>query len=79
MIKRLGATAWRRLHRLAYLAGLLAVLHFLWLAKVGRQEPYYYAGWLALVLSIRLWDTARRVIARRRRRPAEAMPSGSIG
>jgi len=72
MIKRLGATAWRRLHRLAYVAGLLAVLHFLWLAKVGRQEPYYYAGWLALVLGIRLWDTARRVIARHRRRRAEA-------
>jgi methionine sulfoxide reductase heme-binding subunit len=72
MIKRLGATAWRRLHRLAYVAGLLAVLHFLWLAKVGRQEPYYYGGWLALVLGIRLWDTARRVMARHRRRRAAA-------
>jgi sulfoxide reductase heme-binding subunit YedZ len=72
MIRRLGATAWRRLHRLAYAAGILAALHFLWLAKVGRQEPYWYAGWLALVLGIRLWDSGRRVIARQRRRRAEA-------
>ncbi len=78
MIKRLGAPAWRRLHRLAYLAGLLAVLHFLWLAKVGRDEPYYYAGWLALVLGIRLWDALRRAGARHRRRAA-AMPPGVIG
>jgi sulfoxide reductase heme-binding subunit YedZ len=58
MVKRLGAVAWRRLHRLAYVAGILGVLHFLWLAKVGRQEPFYYAGWLALVLGIRASGSA---------------------
>src|SRR5262245_25682102 len=79
MIKRLGATAWRRLHRLAYVAGILAALHFLWLSKVGRQEPYWYAGWLALALGIRLWDTARRVVARQRRRHVETIPTGSTG
>jgi sulfoxide reductase heme-binding subunit YedZ len=68
MVKRLGAVAWRRLHRLAYLAGLLAVVHFLWLAKVGRVEPYYYAGWLALGLGIRLWAAARRAARRHRAR-----------
>jgi sulfoxide reductase heme-binding subunit YedZ len=64
MIKRLGNTAWRRLHRLAYLAGVLGVLHFLWLVKVGRHTPYYYAAWLALVLGVRagdaVWRSARR-------------------
>ena len=79
MIKRLGAVAWRRLHRLAYVAGVLAALHFLWLSKVGRQEPYWYAGWLALVLGIRLWDAGRRAVARQRRRAAETIPSGSPG
>ena len=64
MIKRLGAVTWRRLHRLAYVAGLLGVLHFLWLAKVGRQDPYLYAGWLVLVLGIRLGDAVRRRILR---------------
>jgi sulfoxide reductase heme-binding subunit YedZ len=67
MVKRLGALAWRRLHRLAYVAGVLGVLHFLWLAKVGRQEPFYYAGWLGLVLGIRAWDAGRRLLIRRRR------------
>jgi sulfoxide reductase heme-binding subunit YedZ len=67
MIKRLGAVAWRRLHRLAYLAGVLGVLHFLWLAKVGRQTPYYYAGWLGLVLGIRGWDLGWRTVRRWRR------------
>jgi sulfoxide reductase heme-binding subunit YedZ len=70
MVKRLGGTAWRRLHRLAYVAGILAVLHFLWLAKVGVIDPYYYAGWLVLVLGVRGVDGVRRFVARRRRRPA---------
>ena len=67
MIKRLGARNWRRLHRLAYAAAVLAVLHFVWLAKVGRTEPYVYATILALLFAVRLWDGARRLWARRRR------------
>ncbi|MGH7318897.1 MAG: sulfite oxidase heme-binding subunit YedZ [Candidatus Rokuibacteriota bacterium] len=71
MIKRLGAHTWRRLHRLVYVIGVLAVLHFLWLAKVGVVDPYYYAGWLALALGIRLWNALRqRASKRRQRRPA---------
>lgn len=62
MIRRLGGTAWRRLHRLVYLAGVAAVLHFVWLAKVGRVEQYVYAMVLTLLLGIRLWAAARRKI-----------------
>jgi sulfoxide reductase heme-binding subunit YedZ len=72
MIKRLGAVAWRRLHRLAYVAGVLGVLHYLWLAKVGVTDPYYYAAWLGLVLGIRLWDALRRRVRQRAARPAAA-------
>ena len=50
--KRLGK-GWRRLHRLAYLAGILAVVHFAWLAKVGT-EPLRYGAIVALLLAIRL-------------------------
>jgi methionine sulfoxide reductase heme-binding subunit len=60
MIKRLGALTWRRLHRLAYAAGILASLHFLWLAKVGRTEQYVYAAVLGLLLGVRLWCAAQR-------------------
>ncbi|MDE2484992.1 MAG: sulfoxide reductase heme-binding subunit YedZ, partial [candidate division NC10 bacterium] len=51
---------WRRLHRLVYLIGLLGVLHYLWLAKKGVNDPYLYAAILAVLLGIRLWDWARR-------------------
>jgi len=71
MIRRLGAVAWRRLHRLAYAAGVLAVLHFLWLAKVGVVDPYLYAGWLTLVLGVRAGDAARRFARKRRQRRTE--------
>jgi sulfoxide reductase heme-binding subunit YedZ len=62
MIRRLGGVAWRRLHRLAYVAGVAAVLHFMWLAKVGRTEPYVYAMVLTLLLGVRLWAAVRRKI-----------------
>jgi methionine sulfoxide reductase heme-binding subunit len=60
MIKRLGAKTWRRLHRLVYVAAILGVLHYLWLAKVGVRTPWIYAAVLALLLGIRLVDTLRR-------------------
>jgi len=66
MVKRLGGANWQRLHRLVYVIGILGVLHYLWLAKKGVTDPYYYAAWLGLVLGIRLWDRARRFVKRRR-------------
>ena len=66
MIKRLGGSAWHRLHRLIYLVGVLAALHFLWLAKAGRTEQYVYAGILAFLLCIRVWDAIRRAVRKRR-------------
>jgi sulfoxide reductase heme-binding subunit YedZ len=67
MVRRLGAAAWRRLHRLVYVIAILGVLHYLWLAKVGVRGPYYYAGWLALLLGVRVVDAVRRARARARR------------
>ncbi|HEY7364401.1 MAG TPA: protein-methionine-sulfoxide reductase heme-binding subunit MsrQ [Methylomirabilota bacterium] len=77
MIKRLGAVAWRRLHRLVYLAAITAVLHFVWLAKVGRTEPYYYAAVLAVLLGVRVTDAARRRVRRRRAQRAAAVTASS--
>src|SRR5574337_907864 len=62
MVKRLGSKNWRRLHRLVYVIGLLGVLHYLWLVKKGVNDPYLYAGILAVLLGIRLWDWARRKV-----------------
>ena len=64
MIKRLGGRAWNRLHSLVYVIGVLAALHFFWLAKKARTEPYWYALVLVVLLAIRLWDWGRRQLAR---------------
>ncbi len=70
MIKRLGGLAWRRLHRLVYLAAVLGVLHYIWLAKKVLIQPWVYAAVLALLLGIRAAAAVRRL--GRRRRPALA-------
>lgn len=75
MIRRLGARAWTRLHRLVYLAAVCAVLHYLWLAKVGVTDPYWYAGALIIVLGVRGWEFGRRVVRRRRGAGVAATPA----
>ena len=54
MVRRLGALAWRNLHRLAYPAGILMVLHYLWLVKSWTAGPLGYAALMALLLGLRL-------------------------
>jgi predicted Zn-dependent peptidase/DMSO/TMAO reductase YedYZ heme-binding membrane subunit len=64
-IKRLGAARWRQLHRLVYVAAIAGCVHFIWLAKKVRPEPWVYAAILALLLGVRVWDAARRFARRR--------------
>ncbi len=47
---------WKRLHRLVYLAAILAVIHFAWKEKVGWKEPrvLVFAGAVGLLLAARL-------------------------
>jgi sulfoxide reductase heme-binding subunit YedZ len=54
MIRWLGARRWMALHRLIYLIGPLAVLHFWWMVKQDITEPAIYAIVLALLLGYRL-------------------------
>ena len=65
MIKRLGAARWRALHRLVYLAAVAGCLHFIWLAKKVRIDPWVYATILALLLGVRVWDFGRRFARKR--------------
>jgi sulfoxide reductase heme-binding subunit YedZ len=65
MVKRLGGVAWRRLHRLVYLIGVLAALHFLWLSKGIRADAYLYTAILTLLLGVRIFDALRRRLRRR--------------
>jgi len=59
MIRRLGGRAWRRLHRLAYAAAAMGVVHYWWLVKADTRRPRNYAVILAALLLIRLWVYAK--------------------
>jgi methionine sulfoxide reductase heme-binding subunit len=60
-IRRMGAAAWGRLHRLAYVAVLAGVLHLALLVKVWTVETLIYAALALVLLAIRLAPKARRV------------------
>ena len=57
-IKRLGPR-WIRLHRLAYVAAILGVTHYLWSVKADLQAPLLYAALLAALLATRLFGRSR--------------------
>ena len=52
-IRRMGAPGWRRLHRLAYPALALAVLHFVILSRVWTVELVVYAVLAVALLVLR--------------------------
>ncbi|WP_437731658.1 protein-methionine-sulfoxide reductase heme-binding subunit MsrQ [Sorangium sp. So ce1335] len=54
MLKRLGAARWKRLHRLAYVAAVLGVVHFFLRVKKDATEPMIYAALLALLFAVRV-------------------------
>lgn len=56
-VRRLGYRRWARIHQLVYLAGALAVLHFIWRVKIDVSQPLTYAVVLGILLAIRvvLW------------------------
>ena len=59
MMRRLGRH-WQRLHRLVYVIGFLAVLHFLWLVKADHREPLIYLAVFGALMFARLYQYARR-------------------
>jgi len=61
-IRRLGGKRWNALHRLIYVAGAAAILHYLWQVKGEQMTPIYYAVALLGLLAARLW-TARSMRA----------------
>lgn len=68
MVKRLGGRNWSRLHKSVYLAGVLAVIHFIMMRKGFQIEPLVYAGILAALLGMRMLPN---------RRPARAVAQAS--
>lgn len=60
-MRRLGAR-WQKLHRLVYLAALLAILHYWWLVKADVREPMIYLGVFALLMGLRLPARQKRAL-----------------
>lgn len=70
-IRRLGGKRWAALHRLAYLAGITAIVHYWWLVKADISSPIRYAIGIAALLGIRLfWARSKAAAAPARVRPA---------
>ena len=52
-MKRLGRT-WTKLHKFVYLAGILVIIHYVWLVKSDIRVPLLYGVILVLLLVARL-------------------------
>jgi sulfoxide reductase heme-binding subunit YedZ len=59
MVRRLGIARWQRLHRLAYVAPSLGVIHFVWRVKKDITQPATYGLVLAVLLAFRIVEAVR--------------------
>ncbi len=61
-VRRLGHRRWKLLHRLAYVAAALAVVHFVWRVKADVRRPLAFAAVIAALLLARVpgWVRAAR-------------------
>jgi methionine sulfoxide reductase heme-binding subunit len=70
-IKKLGAKNWQRIHYLVYAIAVLAVIHFIWLARRNPIEPYVYAVIFTALLGARVyWKYMPKHVAQSVNRPA---------
>jgi ferredoxin-NADP reductase/DMSO/TMAO reductase YedYZ heme-binding membrane subunit len=53
-VRRMGLKRWQRLHRLIYISGAAAVVHYYWLVKSDIRLPAMYGAILAVLLVTRL-------------------------
>lgn len=66
-MRRLGR-GWKKLHSWVYLAGILAVFHYIWLVKSDIREPVAWGIFLAFLLILRIPPVRRWVVTQRNRR-----------
>jgi methionine sulfoxide reductase heme-binding subunit len=61
MQKRLKRN-WVKLHKLVYVAGGTALIHYFWLVKKDYTEPWIYAGMIGVLLGIRVVVYCRKKV-----------------
>ncbi|HEY4010337.1 MAG TPA: protein-methionine-sulfoxide reductase heme-binding subunit MsrQ [Acidobacteriaceae bacterium] len=66
VLRAMGGKAWQRLHRLIYVAGFAAVVHYWWLVKTGVRTPWKVTAVLFVLL---LWRVGLAVKKRIEKRP----------
>jgi len=66
-MKSLGRN-WKRLHKLVYGAGVLAILHYWWLVKLDTRWPVIYATALGIFLFLRV-PQVRKYMSNLQRKP----------
>ena len=59
-IRKLGSMAWRKLHKVVYVAAILAALHYIWLAKGYQLEPVIYSALIGGLIALRFIPKRRR-------------------
>jgi sulfoxide reductase heme-binding subunit YedZ len=55
MVRRLGGSRWRALHRLVYVAAIAGVVHYWWSVKADVSRPQTYALIVGTLLAVRVW------------------------
>jgi len=83
-MKRLGQQ-WRKLHQWVYLAGLLVIVHYVWLVKADKREPLAYGAMVGLLLVLRIPHVRQaasglrnKLTADRRRRTAVGRQKSTV-
>jgi sulfoxide reductase heme-binding subunit YedZ len=62
-LRKMGARAWQRLHRLVYFAALAGAVHYVLVVKAWPPEPLVYLGVVAGLLALRLRWRRRHAVA----------------
>ena len=59
-VRRMGAAAWQKLHRLTYVAALAGAIHYIMLVKAWPLEPMLYLAAVLALLALRAGRVWRR-------------------
>lgn len=59
-LRKMGAAAWRKLHKLTYPAAVLGAIHYLWLVKGFQLEPIIYFVIILGLVAMRYVQLGRR-------------------
>lgn len=61
-MKQLGR-AWKQLHRLAYVAAILGIVHYVWVVKADLTEPILWSVVLAILLAVRIPAVRKKIVS----------------